>query len=92
MLRSPANWFRSVYNRNLKRFFHRRQGVHFAFMGVDGAGKSTVIKAVQKQLQEAGKVKFYNVYMGPWGEIRSPMMRAFRRAKMGIRREDFYLF
>lgn len=89
ILRSPANWFRSFYNRSLKQLFHRRRGVHFAFMGVDGAGKSTVIKAVQKQLQEAGKIKFYNVYMGPWGEIRSPLMRAFRKAKMGIRREDW---
>lgn len=88
-LRSPANWFRSFYNRSLKQLFHRRRGVHFAFMGVDGAGKSTVIKAVQKQLQEAGKIKFYNVYMGPWGEIRSPMMRAYRKARLGIRREDW---
>lgn len=88
-LRSPANWFRSFYNRSLKQLSHRRRGVHFAFMGVDGAGKSTVIKAVQKRLQEAGKIKFYNVYMGPWGEIRSPLMRGYRKAGLGIRREDW---
>jgi thymidylate kinase len=87
--RSPANLWRSYYNRNLKRLFHRRRGVHFAFMGVDGAGKSTVIKAVQEQLQHAGNVKFYRVYMGPWGEIRSPLFRWFRKLKLGVSKEDW---
>jgi hypothetical protein len=87
--RSPANLLRSYYNRNLKRLFYRRWGVHFAFMGVDGAGKSTIIKAVQDRLQNAGKIKFYRVYMGPWGEIRSPLFRWFRKFKLGLPREDW---
>lgn len=89
ILGSPANLWRSFYNRNLRRLFHRRRGIHFAFMGVDGAGKSTVIKAVQERLENAGNIKFYRVYMGPWGEIRSPWMRWFRKMKLGVPREDW---
>lgn len=88
--RSPANWLRWFYNRHLRRRLHRRRGVHFAFMGVDGAGKSTIIQAVQQQLEQAGGVKFYTVYMGPWGQIRSPFMRLYKKLRLSPPEEDWF--
>ncbi len=89
MLRSPANWLRWFYNRRLRKRLHRRRGVHFAFMGVDGAGKSTIIRAVQQQLEQAGAIKFYTVYMGPWGQIRSPFMRLYKKLRLTPPEEDW---
>ena len=67
--------YRRFYRRYLRRWFSDNYGIHVAFVGVDGSGKSTTIKTVQEQLDAAGKIKHTLVYMGPWGQIRSPMLR-----------------
>lgn len=48
------------------RFFGKKQGTVVAFLGPDGAGKSTTIAAIRRRLKDIGlgsKV----AYLGPWG-------------------------
>lgn len=66
-----------------------RKGVHFAFLGVDGAGKSTLVETVQKHLRESGKLKYRFVYMGPWGYIRSPILKAVYAIKFFPPKENW---
>lgn len=56
----------------------RRHGLHIAFMGVDGCGKSTTTAIATQQL-EASRLRCVPVYMGPWGHVRSrPLKLAVR--------------
>jgi len=80
--RSVGNWWRRLYGRSFKKWFRRRRGVHFAFLGVDGAGKSTLIREVNNQLASFGKVKVKTVYMGPWGQSRTVFLRWCLRTKI----------
>jgi thymidylate kinase len=73
---------------NKKKRNHKR-GVHIAFIGVDGAGKSTTVEKVQAMLAQAGKIKFHSVYMGPWGQIRSPLFKKVYEYKLFPPREDW---
>ena len=67
----------------------RQSGVQFAFLGVDGAGKSTTTEYVQRILAEAGKLKVHFVYMGPWGYVQSPLLRLVYKLKLFPHHEDW---
>lgn len=67
----------------------RKRGVHFAFLGVDGAGKSTTVEHVQKLLAAAGKIKYEFVYMGPWGYVHSPVLKKIYDWKLFPHKEDW---
>ncbi|NOG46159.1 MAG: hypothetical protein HND50_13030 [Calditrichaeota bacterium] len=71
-LTSFSNRFRVWYLKNIIRKFNRNKGVHFAFMGVDGAGKSSLIETLDNNLKDVKGVKHRIVYMGPWGHSLSP--------------------
>jgi len=87
--RSLKTRYRRFYRSYLRRWFMENYGIHVAFMGVDGAGKSTTIQAVQDFLDEAGKVKQTLVYMGPWGQIRSPLLRFVYKHDVFPPKEDW---
>ena len=72
-----------------KKQHQRQAGVQFAFLGVDGAGKSTTIEYVQRILAEAGKLKVHFVYMGPWGYVQSPLLRLIYKLKFFPHHEDW---
>lgn len=64
-LAHPLNLFRPglVRLRRWLGFFGRRRGVLVAFLGPDGAGKSTIVQAVQ-EMTPAGPFPVKAVYMG----------------------------
>jgi thymidylate kinase len=62
-----SNRFRVWYQQKMIKRFNRTKGVHFAFMGVDGAGKSSLIETLDKRFEKLKGVKHNVVYMGPWG-------------------------
>lgn len=68
----------------------QKRGVHIAFMGVDGAGKSTTVEHVQRLLDEAGKIKYQFVYMGPWGFVRSPLLKKVYEWKLFPPKDDWF--
>ncbi len=81
---------RGAFSFNFLRKWHfSRRGIHFAFLGVDGAGKSTLVETVQQQLSGLGKIKYRFVYMGPWGYIRSPFLKPVYRLKLFPPKEDW---
>jgi thymidylate kinase len=51
-----------------------RRGIHVAFIGVDGCGKSTTTGRTT-ELLAAGKLRSRLVYMGPWGQVRSGVLK-----------------
>ncbi len=66
----------------LKRLFSKNRGTHFAFLGVDGAGKSTTIEAVENRLRATKGVKHHVVYMGPWGQTKSGFYKLAKKYKL----------
>ncbi|MDQ7051471.1 MAG: hypothetical protein Q9P14_00680 [candidate division KSB1 bacterium] len=52
--------------RKWARFFGRKRGLVIAFIGPDGAGKSTTISAIQEYLNRLG-LNTHVAYLGPWG-------------------------
>jgi len=66
----------------LKSIFSKNRGTHFAFLGVDGAGKSTTIEAVEKRLKEIKGIKHHIVYMGPWGQTKSGFYKLAKKYKL----------
>ena len=67
-----SNRIRFYYKKYLFKMVYRSRGVHFAIMGVDGAGKSSLIDALEHSLASIKGVKYNIVYMGPWGHSKSP--------------------
>ena len=62
-----------------RRLWGGRRGIHLAFVGVDGCGKSTTTRRTLELLGE-GKLRSRLVYMGPWGHVRSRVLKqALRR-------------
>ena len=52
-----------------------KKGIIVVFLGVDGAGKSTTSEVVKSRLEKMDTVKFAEAYMGPWGNLQSPLTR-----------------
>ncbi len=67
-----SNRIRFYFKKYLFKMVYRNRGVHFAIMGVDGAGKSSLIDALEHSLVSIKGVKYSIVYMGPWGHSKSP--------------------
>lgn len=66
--RDPGYLWRKA-RKQLYRFigplFGRSRGISIAFIGPDGAGKSTFINQLEQKLEEFG-LSTRNAYMGPW--------------------------
>ena len=57
-------------------------------MGVDGAGKSSVINALEHKLKGIKGVKYKVVYMGPWGQSRSPWHKWVLKKQLSLPKDD----
>jgi thymidylate kinase len=66
-------WFR-------RRWLRRRAGGFIALIGPDGAGKSTVVRAVAERARAIPTLKVDTTYLGPWGQMRLALVPALRRA------------
>ena len=74
LLRRPANLWHRLRYLALRRFRPHR-GLLVAFMGVDGAGKTTAIDRVTSLLEGTGRVRVVRTYLGPWGHFRTEVLR-----------------
>jgi thymidylate kinase len=88
LARSFKNIIRFLYRRFIFQKIGRTPGIHFTLMGVDGAGKSSLIDSLQQKLDETKGVKFKIVYMGPWGHSRSPIHLWLKRKQITLPKED----
>lgn len=55
-----------------------RVGGLIAFVGPDGAGKSTTIAAMRERAHLVPGLKLATAYLGPWGQIETPWLRFLR--------------
>ncbi|NRA84698.1 MAG: hypothetical protein HRU22_13305 [Gammaproteobacteria bacterium] len=55
----------TTYYQNIAPLFGRNRGIAIAFIGPDGAGKSTFIEQLEQRLKAIG-IPTRNAYMGPW--------------------------
>jgi thymidylate kinase len=92
LARSSKNIIRFLYRRFIFRKIGRTPGIHFALIGVDGAGKSSLIDSLQQKLDQTKGVKFKIVYMGPWGQSRSPIHRWLKRKQITLPKEESMIF
>lgn len=77
--RRPTNLIRFLrirLRKSLLPIVGRRRGIIVAFLGPDGAGKSTMLTAVERQLRDLG-LACRVVYLGPWGRSLLPLKRLF---------------
>ena len=66
------------WDRVKRRFSLRPRAPLIAIMGVDGAGKSTLVDTLVRTLNEQGIARTRTVYMGPWGHYLLPFMRGLK--------------
>lgn len=92
LARSFRNIIRFLYRRFIFQKVGRAPGIHFALIGVDGAGKSSLIDSLQNKLDQTKGVKFKIVYMGPWGQSRSPIHRWLKRKQITLPKEESLIF
>ncbi len=91
LLRSSlSNRLNHFSKKHLDSISRRQSGVQIAFMGVDGAGKTTTIDEVRRHLDCAGKIKYEMVYMGPWGRIQSPVLKIAYKLGLFPPKEDWF--
>jgi thymidylate kinase len=77
--RNPANLARELYVRFLLDRVRRPRGTMVAFLGVDGAGKTTTVGLLAAKL-EAARVPFAKAYFGPWGQFQTRLLAwAYRK-------------
>ncbi len=78
--------FRNAWNAfrfgRLNRWLHTRRGVHIAFVGVDGSGKTTTLENVKRLLAQNPTPRCREVYMGPWGHVRSSLLKRVYELKL----------
>lgn len=79
------NWFRKYF---AARVYRSKKGIHFAFIGVDGAGKSSVINALEHKLEQLNGLKYKVVYMGPWGHSRSPLHKWVLKKQISLPKDE----
>ncbi|MFQ5632435.1 MAG: hypothetical protein ACE5I1_27005, partial [bacterium] len=90
-LRRPSNFFRVLQIRIRERtvkIMGKRRGVVVAFIGPDGAGKSTTIKAIQDRLKDVG-ISSKITYLGPWGGSILNLRSIFSRLHLTPYRDDY---
>lgn len=85
---SYMNVVRFYYHRYFLPRINHKRGVHVALLGVDGAGKSSLIDALEEKLNQTKGVKFKIVYMGPWGHSRSGFHRWLKGKQISLPREE----
>jgi thymidylate kinase len=57
----------------------RRRGGFVALVGPDGAGKSTIVKALIERARALPGLHLQTTYLGPWGQMQLPLVRWLRR-------------
>jgi len=87
LARSYKNVIRVFYRRFIFPRINHGHGVHVALLGVDGAGKSSLIDALEQKLDKTKGIKFKIVYMGPWGQSRSRLHRWLKRKQITLPKE-----
>ena len=94
LTKRPANLGRRIGIR-LRRvyafLFGKPKGVVVTFMGPDGTGKSTTIKAVQERLSQVG-LNAKIAYMGPWGDSILKLRMLFFWLNPNPYRADYKLY
>lgn len=85
---SYKNVIRVFYRRFLLPKMNRGRGVHFALLGVDGAGKSSLINALKQKLDQIKGIKYKIVYMGPWGHSRSQVHKWLKGKQITLPKEE----
>ena len=75
----PGNIARYLRLRCDTRMFARRKGGLVALVGPDGAGKSTVIRALTERARAIPNLKISTTYLGPWGQMQLSLVPALRR-------------
>ena len=85
---SLKNVIRALYRRFIFQKIGRTRGIHFALLGVDGAGKSSLIDSLRQKLDQIKGVKFKIVYMGPWGHSRSRLHRWLKAKQITLPGDD----
>jgi thymidylate kinase len=76
----PGNAVRHFALRCPRPAAKRRYGGLVALVGPDGAGKSTIIKALTRRARAIPNLKLDTTYLGPWGQLRLSLIPALRRA------------
>ncbi|RPI57472.1 MAG: hypothetical protein EHM55_01705 [Acidobacteria bacterium] len=79
LLARPGNLARHVKLRLRARTLARRRGGLVALVGPDGAGKSTVIRALTERARAIPNLKISTTYLGPWGQMQLALVPALRR-------------
>jgi len=87
---SFGNAWNSLRFRHLDRWIHSKRGVHIAFVGVDGSGKTTTQETVKRLLAKNRTPRCRENYMGPWGHVRSAVLRQVYKLKLFPPRENWY--
>ncbi len=86
--KKKSNYLRMLFRKYFSGRVYRSRGIHFAFMGVDGAGKSSVINALEHKFKGLKGLKYKVVYMGPWGHSRSAVHKWALRKRLTLPRDD----
>ena len=79
-----SNRVRFFFKKYLFNKVYRNRGVHFAIMGVDGAGKSSLIEVLKHNLNTIKGIQYTTVYMGPWGHSKSPWHKWILKNKITL--------
>jgi len=79
---------KKMWRKKRLQYAGKSRGVCIAFLGPDGAGKSTTIKAIQARLNEIG-LGGSIVYLGPWGGSILKLKKFFRWLRPGPLRQDY---
>lgn len=87
LAQSYKNTIRVFYRKFIFPKVNRKRGVHFSLLGVDGAGKSSLIDALKQNLDQTKGIKYKIVYMGPWGHSRSRFHKWFKRKQITLPKE-----
>jgi thymidylate kinase len=76
---APGNAPRHLALRLRRAWLPARTGGLVALIGPDGSGKSTVTKAICERARQVPFVKIQTTYLGPWGQLATPLVPALRR-------------
>jgi thymidylate kinase len=79
----PGNAPRHLALRLRRALLPAPTGGVVALVGPDGSGKSTVTAAICERARRASLIKIQTTYLGPWGQLATPLVPALRR--LGIK-------